>query len=397
VNRLIFLALVVTASLAQAQQCRARASWPTEKWPEALVDPTAKAAELKALEDYAFTLVGKPDERKGYRTNALVVIQNGAIVYEKYARGWDASKRQISWSVAKSVSSTLLGVAVNQGLVNLDDSICKLLPEYSADPKVCAILVKHTLTFGSGLQWQEAYEDQVYQVSSVLSMLNGVGHTDQVKHVLSHRKLYEPGTQFNYSTGDAHVVATLAKRALTPKFGPDAFWTQLFEPIGMKNVVFEEDLAGNVLGGSFVYATPRDSAKLGYLMLNDGCWNNQRLLPVGWVQSATTPSATFRANRGDCSGTKVPDTEYQLTCEPTPSGYMWWLNRPPADGVEKPWKDAPDDTYAARGHWGQRVIIIPSQDLIIVRYGDDRETKTEPERLQEINGLIKNVLALVKP
>ena len=390
-NRLIVIALVVTASLAQAQQCRARASWPTEKWPEALVNSTAKAAEIKALEDYAFTIVGKPEERLGYRTNALVVIKNGAIVYEKYARGWDGSKKQLSWSVAKSVSSTLLGVAVHQGLASLDDSICKLLPEYSADPVVCAILVKHILTFGSGLQWQEEYEGKGYQVSSVISMLFGVGHKDQVKHVLTHRKLREPGTQFVYSTGDAHVVGTLAKRALTPKFGADAFWTQLFEPIGMTKVVFEEDPAGNPLGGSYLYATPRDYAKLGYLMLNDGCWNDQRLLPVGWVQAATTVSPTFRANRGDCSGTTLPVTEFQLPCEDTPSGYMWWLNRPPADGVEKPWKDAPDDTYAALGHWGQRIIVIPSEDLVIVRNGDDREGSIP------VNELVKNVLPLVKP
>jgi CubicO group peptidase (beta-lactamase class C family) len=256
---------------------------------------------------------------------------------------------------------------------------------------VCAILVKHILTFGSGLQWQEEYEDRGYQVSSVISMLLGAGHKDQVKHVLTHRKLREPGTQFVYSTGDAHVVGTLAKRALTPKFGADAFWTQLFEPIGMKGVVLEEDPVGNVLGGSYLYATPRDYAKLGYLMLNDGCWNDQRLLPVGWVQAATTPSATFRSNRGDCSGTKLPDTEFQLPCEDTPSGYMWWLNRPPADGAEKPWKDAPDDTYAALGHWGQRIIVIPSEDLIIVRNGDDRDGSIP------VNELVKNVLAVVKP
>jgi len=390
-NRLLFLSLAVTSVLAQAQQCRARASWPTEKWPEALVNPTAKAAELKALEDYAFTLVGKPEERKGYRTNALVVVKNGAIVYEKYARGWDASGRQLSWSVAKSVSSTLAGVAVQQGLMNLDDSVCKHLPEYADDPVVCAIAVKHFLTFGSGLQWQEEYEDKGYQVSSVIAMLFGVGHKDQVRHVLTHRKLREPGTQFVYSTGDAHVVGALAKKALTAKHGPDAFWTQLFEPIGMKNVVFEEDLAGSPLGGSFVYATARDFAKLGYLMLNDGCWNDQRLLPVGWVQRATTPSETFRANRGDCAGATLPANEFQLPCEGTPNGYMWWLNRPPADGVEKPWKDAPDDTYAALGHWGQRIIVIPSEDLVIARNGDDREGSIP------VNELVKLVLPLVRP
>lgn len=389
--RVLISGILLSASLATAQQCRARASWPTEKWPEALVNPTAKAAELQALDAALFTLVGKPEERKGYRTNGLVVVKNGAVVFEKYARGWDGSKRHLSWSVAKSVSSMLVGVAVNQGLMSLDDSVCKHLPEYANDPVVCAITVKHIVSFGSGLQWQEEYEDKGYQVSSVIAMLFGVGHKDQVKHVLTHRKLREPGTQFVYSTGDAHVVGTLAKRALTAKHGADAFWTQLFQPIGMKEVVVEEDAAGNVLGGSFVYATPRDFAKLGYLMLNDGCWNDTRLLPAGWVQASTTPSEVFRSNRGDCSGQMVPENEYQLPCEKTPNGFMWWLNRPPAAGEEKPWKDAPDDTYAALGHWGQRIIVIPSEDLVIVRTGDDREGSFP------VNDIVKAVLPVVKP
>lgn len=389
--RLLFSASLLVATAANAQMCRARASWPTQAWPEALLKADQKVAEVKALEDFAFTLEGTPEERKGYRTNGLVVIKNGAIVYEKYARGWDASKHHISWSVAKSISSTLVGVAVQQGLMDVNDSVCKHLTEYAGDPVVCAITVKHFLEFGSGLQWQEEYEDRSYQVSSVIAMLYGTGRRDQVRHVLTHRKLREPGTVFAYSTGDAHVVATLAKRALTGTHGANAFWSQLFDTLGMPSTVFEEDLTGNPLGGSFVYATPRDFAKVGFLMLNDGCWADRRLLPVGWVQKATAVSDTFRAARGDCSGTKAPPDTFQLPCEDMPNGYMWWLNRPPAAGVEKPWKDAPDDTYAALGHWGQRIIVIPSEDLVIVRTGDDRQGSIP------VNELVKFVLPLVRP
>lgn len=390
-TRLILTGLMLAAATASAQNCRVRSSWPTAEWPENKIDAVAKADALRALDEALFTLEGAPEERKGYRTNGLVVVKGGAVVFEKYARGWDESKRHLSWSVAKSVSSTLIAIAVRQGLMSLDDSLCKHLTEYASDSELCAITVRNVLGFGSGLQWQEEYEDQGYQVSSVISMLFGAGHHNQVKHVVTHRKLHAPGTQFNYSTGDAHVIGTVAKRVLTAKHGPDAFWSQLFEPIGMKNVVFEEDSSGNALGGSFVYARPRDFAKFGYLMLNDGCWDGQRLLPEGWVRDATTPSEAFKASRGDCSGEKKAAGEYRLPCEETPNGFMWWLNLPPAPGVEKPFKDTPDDAYSALGHWGQRIIVIPSEDLVIVRVGDDREGSIP------VNTIVKAVLPLVKP
>ncbi len=375
-NALLCSLLLSLSGAALAAPCteRARTPWPTVDWSEELVDPVAKAAPLKALEDYLFTLTGTDAERKGLRTDGLVIIHNGALVYERYARGFDATKRHISWSVAKSVSSTLIGVAVQQGALTLEDSICDHLP--GAPASACEIQVKHLLTFGSGLHWQEAYEHSGYQASSVISMLFGEGHRDQVGFALGHKVDAAPGSKFVYSTGEAHVLATVARNALAKAHGKDAFWTLLFEKIGMKRVVMEEDPKGGVLGGAFLYATPRDYAKLGYLMQNDGCWDGQRVLPEGWVQAATTPSPTFLADPKGKS---------------TPAGYMWWLNRPiPEHGIEKPWKDAPEDTFVADGHWGQYIIVIPSQGLVIVRTGDDRAADA-PQ-----NELIKRVMEVVR-
>jgi CubicO group peptidase (beta-lactamase class C family) len=324
-----------------------------------LVDPTAKAAQIKALEDYAFTLEGQDSERKGYRTNALLIIKNGVIVYEKYARGFDETKRHLSWSVAKSYSSAFIGTAVHQGLMSLDDSVCKYLTEYEGTDQ-CKIRVKDAITFGTGLQWQEEYEDQSYQVSSVIAMLFGVGHRDQLKHIITHKLVAEPGARWSYSTGDAHLAAALAKRALTEAHGKDAFWKLLADPIGAGKTTFEEDSRGTPLGGSMVFATPRDFARFGFLFLNDGCWNGERLLPAGWVATSTTPSDVY------VSGSPAD--------EKSPSGYSWWLNTAiPSKSQPKPWPDAPDDAYAAQGHWGQRIIVIPSEDVVIVRTGDDRD------------------------
>ncbi len=368
--------LAILPALALAQNCPTRASWPTVDWPVSLVSPTAKAAELQALEEFAFTLTGKDSERKGYRTEGLVIIKGGTIVYERYARGFDVTKRHISWSVAKSVSSALIGVAVKQGALQLGDSVCKHLPEFDGSPQ-CAITVKDSITFGTGLGWQEEYEDQSYQVSSPIAMLYGSGHPDQLKFVLTHKLVAEPGKRWNYSTGDATLSAAVAKRALSRAHGNDAFWTLMFDRIGMQRAAFEEDARGTPQGGSMVFATPRDFAKFGFLFLNDGCWNGERILPEGWVKDSTTTSAVFTAS--------APESEE------TPSGYSWWLNRAsPERNMPLPWPDAPGDTYAALGHWGQRIIVIPSEDVIVMRTGDDRQGSIK------VNELIKLSLAVAR-
>lgn len=368
------IALALTLILAQS--CPTRATWPTMEWPQSPVSTTAKATELKALEDFAFTLVGKDSERLGYRTEGLIIIKNGAIIYERYGRGFDETKRHLSWSVAKSFSSALVGIAVKQGALELEDSICDYLPEYQGTPQ-CAITVKDTITFATALGWQEEYEDQSYQVSSVISMLFGSGHKDQLKHILTHKLVAEPGKRWSYSTGDAELASAVAKRALTQGHGKDSFWTLLFDKIGMPRTTFEDDAKGTPLGGSMVWATPRDFAKFGFLFLNDGCWNGERILPEGWVASSTTPSEAFVAS--------APEDEK------TPSGYSWWLNRPvPSQNKPSPWPDVPQDTYAALGHWGQRIIVVPSEDVIIVRTGDDRDGSID------VNELTKLCLAVAR-
>lgn len=369
----VLSSLAALPALAQSNSCPTRASWPTTDWPRNPVDQTAKAAELKALEDFAFTLVEPDSARKGTRTDGLVIIKSGAIVYERYGRGFTETNKHISWSVAKSVSSALIGVAVKQGALKLDDSICEYIRGYSGT-SVCAIKVIHPITFATGLDWQEEYENSSYQVSSVIAMLYGEGHRDQLKHVLTHKQVTEPGGQWRYSTGDAELASAVAKGALERKAGKGAFWTLLFDKIGMK-AVFEEDLLGTPLGGSMVYATPRDFAKFGWLFLNDGCWNGERLLPEGWVKDSTTPSAAFVAHAADT--------------EKEPSGYSWWLNAE-AHGNPRPWPDAPDDAYAAIGHWGQLIIVIPSEDVVIVRTGDDREGSID------LNDLVKFSLPVTR-
>ena len=120
-------ALTLVASTAFAQStCPTRASWPTAGWPEEKV--TGKDAQIAALEKYAFTLTGKDADREGLRTESVLIIKSGTLIYEKYAHGYGKDNRHLSWSVAKSYSSALMGVAVKKGVVDVDAYICHYMP-----------------------------------------------------------------------------------------------------------------------------------------------------------------------------------------------------------------------------------------------------------------------------
>lgn len=380
--RLLLLALALASAPALAQNCPVDAGYPGEEWPSRVAEvASSRAQAIAELEAWAFTLQGADGDRQGLRTDGFLIFKDGALVYERYGRGYTASNRHLSWSVAKSVSSVLIGVAVRQGLLGLDDSICKHLTEYEGQD-ACRITVRHVLTFTSGLDWNEGYENEPYQQSSVISMLYGVGRHNALVHILrTHKLTADPGTRWSYSTGDATVVGTVAKRALGKAHGPTAFWTQLFDTLGMKRVVFEEDANGSVQGGSMLYATPRDFARVGHLMLRDGCWNGQRLVPEGWVRDSVAPSPQFATQT-----LRDPNET-----SPTPNGYSWWVNQPtPSRGWTRPWPDAPPDAYAALGHWGQRVIVVPSEQVVIVRTGDDRNASMDP------NDIVKYALPVAR-
>jgi CubicO group peptidase (beta-lactamase class C family) len=325
--------------------------------------PTSWAAPkpgdaVAALENYAFTRTGDELNRRGIRTDAVVILQHGAIIYEHYARGYSASKRHISWSVAKSVINAMTAVSVRLGRISLSDSICKFIK--SADPAKCGITIDHLLHLSSGVDWNENYDSSDPEGSTVLGMLYGDGHVDMAKFVLSRPLKVAPGRRWNYSTGDATLLASVLKGAWGSEY-PNVFWRELFNPLEMTSARWERDQTDSLIGGSYFYATARDYARFGTLFLNDGAWSGKRLLPEGWVKFSTqiAPAALN------------PETD--LTNESAP-GALWWINKPvPQKNSPKPFPDLPDDAFAAIGHWGQSITVMPSQDAVVVRLGDDRD------------------------
>ncbi len=366
------------AAAPSPDACPARDVWPAPDWPSRADDVRKeRAAEIAALEKYAFTLEGKDADRKGVRTDALLIVQGGAVVYERYARGFTALKRHLAWSASKSLTHALTGVAVRDGLLSTSDSICKSLKDLPATS--CAITVDDLLEMASGLDWKEVYENQSNQESSVLAMLYGQGYGDMGGFNARHALREPPGTSWMYSSGDTNTLADVLGAVMLKKFGPLYPWPALFDRIGARRVAFERDGSGAFVGASYWYASARDAARLGYLYLNDGCWKGARLLPAGWVKDATTVSPAFKNKRIDAD----PDDVY---------GKLWWLNKAvPEAGIKQPYPDVPDDFFAAQGHWGQSINVIPSLDLVIVRFADDRDHSLDK------NELLKLAIAVGRP
>ncbi len=300
---------------------------------------------VAALQAYAFP-PRNDQTREGVRTDALLVIRDGQGVFEQYAAPTTADTPHLTWSISKSVLATVLGVAFAEQRFRLDDPVARFYPPMQAHPNV---RIGDLLHWASGLDWQEDYEYAPLK-SSVVAMLYTRGRSDMAGFTAAHGVAAAPGERFLYSSGDSNLLAAALRQMVGAEHYADYPWTALFEPLGIDRVVWERDAQGTLVGSSYLYMTARDLARIGQLMLDEGRWQGRQLLPAQWV--------TF--NR------KPFDKAVAEPNEPLPGGH-WWLNSAAA------WPDAPADTFAALGHWGQALYVLPKERLVVVRYADDRD------------------------
>jgi len=347
-SRLLFLLLLLTCS-AGAQ------TWPDEQWPVHKLTPSPA---LKDLETYAFPPRDE-QERHGVRTDALLIIHDGELVYERYAGVTTAQTPHLTWSISKSILATVLGVAFGEGRFKLTDPVAKFYSPFNTHPD---IKIQDLLHWASGLDWQEDYEYAPLN-SSVVAMLYTRGRADMARFTAEHAVASAPGTSYRYSSGDSTVLAAALRGMVGDADYVDYPWTALFEPLGIKSAVWETDATGTFVGSSYAYMTARDLARIGLLMERRGQWQDRQLLPTDWADFNLTP---FKS--------QTPTTE-------APGGH-WWLNKT-ADGLG-PWPDAPPDTFAGLGHWGQALYVIPSAGLVIVRYADDRDGTYDHDQLLKL-------------
>ncbi|WP_246048005.1 serine hydrolase domain-containing protein [Leptospira ilyithenensis] len=346
-------------------QARIKPEWPTLDWKETKPESVGVSGEkLKLVGEYAFARTGDETDRKGKRTDALLIIRNGKIIFEQYARNFTKESTHLTWSVSKSIIQALYGITIKNGLIKLDDPGYYHFESLGKDEAHKKITIRHLLNMSSGLDGEEGYESGPLK-SSVIAMLYTRGRKDMGEFCSELPLRAEPGTQVYYSSCDTNILSAILKKVYGQEAYEDLVYTKLFGTLGIKDAPFEQDGSGTFVGSSYLYLTARDLAKIGYLYLNDGVWEGNPLLPEGWVDFTRTPAPGYKT------------TPYSEDLSQDNYTSHWYANTGVPDrGIPEPWPDAPKDTFAGLGHWGQMLYVIPSLDIIIVRYGDDREKGT---------------------
>ena len=298
------------------------------------------AAALQAASDWAFDR-----ESPEQVTLSLMVVHHGQIIHERYAPGMDMNTRTRTWSTAKSIAVTLFGMLVDQGRMNLDEPLgFEWLPSArspESDPRN-AITLRHVLNMSSGLDTIDNGGLE-YATGSGLSYWAGAS---SVRGALRQALIREPGTNWDYENYDTLLAVHKMKQVLGDEQTYREFPRRaLLDKIGMRNTLVSTDRFGDFILSSQVYTNARDLARFGLLYLQNGIWNDERLISQDWIDFVRTP-APATVGRG---------SQY---------GGQWWL-------VPDNRNDVPKDAYSTSGNRGQYTVVVPSHDLVIVRRGLD--------------------------
>lgn len=300
------------------------------------------------------------------KLHSILILKDGYLVFEEYFDGYkynwsgpqfrgeyiDFNKDTLHHlgSVTKAFTSALIGIAIDQGFINgVEVSVFSYFPEYKkhlTDSKA-DLTIEHLLTMTSGLDWNgmeipitsRDYENDIIQLFI---------KEDPLDHILGKKIVAEPGTRWYYSCGDVNVLGEIIKRATGQRM--DVFAEEnLFEPLGVTEVEWSFIQPDIILASGSHYMRPRDVAKLGYLLLNEGKWKDVQILSPEWVEATMSRYISYQIpgwseHYGDCYG------------------YQWWLKTYIHNG----------DSYKVviRSGWGcQKIILFPEQELMVVLNG----------------------------
>jgi CubicO group peptidase (beta-lactamase class C family) len=316
-----------------------------------------------------------------WNTEGVVVLYNGKLVYEEYGAGFVATMPHITYSASKTMGSALAGIAVEKGLFKTSDSICSYITKPAgADPTLCDTTIENLLQMTSGLSWLENYSpEQSSTDSNVIQMLYG-DQTDMGAYAASQPRAAKAGTVWNYSSGDANILSLALKGALKGQDERQWAMTNLFTPAGLSSTVFESDLSGTLVFSSSCFMTPRDMAAFGQLYLNQGMTpSGTQIIPAAWVSASVAPVGLVTQGPGDAGTDAGPGGTGGSY------GYATWLNAPSPSSSPDTWMypSLPADEFSAEGHYGQKIMMFPSQNIVIARTGNDRDPEFDPQPMAQ--------------
>ena len=266
-------------------------------------------------------------------TRAVLVVYKDQIIAEKYNRGFTKDSKILGWSMTKSILSTVFGVLQHQNKINVTDKAP--IDSWQNDERK-NITIHNLLQMNSGLEWDENY-DEISDATKMLFLDRDMTKMQENKPLVG-----KPNETWNYSSGTTNLLSgILRKQFTTHQEYLDYWYIDFIDKIGMNSMVLEADLSGNYVGSSYSWATSRDWVKFGLLYLHNGNWNGEKLFTKDWVNYVTTPTPTSNGIYGA----------------------QFWLN------ANKQFKDVPANMYFADGYQGQRVYVLPDQEMVIVRFG----------------------------
>lgn len=300
----------------------------------------------------AFTNAFKDPQQK---TRSLLVVHKNEIIGEQYIRGFTKDTPILGWSMTKSVLATLYGILEYQG--KIDINFRPFSKEIQMKNLKSNITIDHLLRMQSGLAWDEDYF-KISDVSRMLFLASDMTIAQRENEVIA-----APTEIWNYSSGTTNLLSGILREQFnTHQEYLDFPYKELIDKIGMHSMLLETDLVGNYVLSSYGWATTRDWAKFGLLYLNKGNWNGERIFSDSWVNYVSKPTQ-------NSNGTY---------------GAHFWLN------AEGKYPDISKELYSVNGFQGQRIFIIPSKDLVIVRTGLEEQTD------EQFNTLLKEIIASIR-
>jgi CubicO group peptidase (beta-lactamase class C family) len=322
---LTFFLFAFLTDYAVCEQPKKREYWPTSGW-------RTSTPEMQGMDSAELMIADEFIENRLPDAFSLLVIKNGYLVFEKYYSWGSPEKYAVVHSVTKSVTSALIGIALDKGyLKSVDQKLTEFFPEYitdDLDPRKKKISLRHLLTMSAGFRWNDRGP----------VMRNWYTSSNWAKFTIQLPQEKNPGDVFDYNSSTSHLLSIiLSKSAKTSTL--DFAKRNFFEPLGIQSAYWHQDPQGYYIGGFGLGLSARDLAKIGFLYLNNGYWNGQSIVSEYWVKESTAQQ--IQAFRHPIYGAFG-------------YGYQWWVKK--VDGCS---------SFRAWGRRGQFIVVVPELDLVI--------------------------------